>query len=147
MTLSEIYTSGIQKQNRGHFANIVKIAKADNKVTTEEQALLFKIAKNLNLSPTNYSKILENPYKFPINPPATSEDRITRLYGLATMVLVDGDVAKEEIKLMQKIAVGLGFSSRNIEKVCEKAIELILINTDLEPFIEAIKKINRSKDL
>ena len=93
MTLSEIYTSGIQKQNRGHFANIVKIAKADNKVTIEEQALLFKIAKNLNLSPTNYSKILENPYNFPINPPVNSEDRITRLYGLAKMVLADGSHA------------------------------------------------------
>jgi uncharacterized tellurite resistance protein B-like protein len=146
MTLSEIYTSGIQKQNRGHFANIVKIAKADNKVTIEEQALLFKIAKNLNLSPTNYSKILENPYNFPINPPVNSEDRITRLYGLATMVLADGSVALEEIKLMKKIAIGLGFSSRNIEKVCEKSIELIIMNTDLEFFISEIKKINRSRD-
>ena len=147
MTLSEVYTSGIQKQNRGHFANIVKIAKADNKVTQEEQALLFRIAKNLNLSATNYSKILENPYKFPINPPVNLEDRITRLFGLATMVLADGDVAKEEIKLMQKIAIGLGFSSRKIEKICERAIELVVLNTDLDFFIEEIKKINRSKDL
>jgi uncharacterized tellurite resistance protein B-like protein len=145
MTLSEIYTSGIQKQNRGHFANIVKIAKADEKVTIEEQALLFKIAKNLNLSPTNYSKILENPYKFPINPPVNSEDRITRLYGLATMVLADGSVALEEMKLMQKIAIGLGFSSKNVEKVCKKSIELIIMEVDLEFFIEEIKKVNRSK--
>jgi uncharacterized tellurite resistance protein B-like protein len=146
MTLSEIYTSGIQKQNRGHFANIVKIAKADNKVTLEEEALLYKMARNLNLSIVNFNKILENPEKFPINPPGNSEDRITRLFGLAKMVLADGDVAVEEIKLMHKIAIGLGFSSRNVEKVCQKSIELVAKNVALEFFIDEIRKVNRAKD-
>jgi len=146
MAFSEVYTNGIQKQNRGHFANIVKIAKADNKVTLEEQALLQKMAKSLNVNMVNYTRILENPYKYPINPPGNSEDRITRLFGLAQMVLVDGDVAEEEIKLMQKIAIGLGFSSKNVEKVCQKAITLVAKKTILERFIEEIKRINRSID-
>jgi len=119
MALSELYTSGKQRQNRGHFANIVKIAKADQKVTPEEEAFLFKMAKNLNLSIESFNRILNNPEKFPINPPGNSEERSTRLHGLAKMVLADGDVAEEEIKLMQKIAIGLGFSSSNVEKVCK----------------------------
>ena len=32
------------------------------------------------------------------------------------------------------------------EKVCEKSIELVIMEADLEFFIEEIKKINRSKD-
>lgn len=145
MTVYEMYTSGIQKQNRGHFANIVKIAKADNKVTKEEEELLIQMAKNLNLSTENFEKILENPYSFPINPPSNLEDRIIRLFGLTLMVLADGDVAKEEISLMHKIAVGLGFSSTKIEKICRRAIELVAIKVNQEIFIDEIKRMNRSK--
>lgn len=146
MGLSEIYTNGKQRQNRGHFANIVKIAKADQKITPEEESLLYQTAKNLNLSLTSFQRILENPEKFPINPPGNSEERITRLYSLSKMILADGEVATEEIKLLQKITIGLGFSTKNIEKVCENAISLVEQNTDLDTFIVEIKKINRSKD-
>lgn len=145
MTVSEIYTNGIQKQNRSHFANIVKIAKADNKVTIEEQILLEKMAKVLNVNMLNYSKILENPYTYPINPPVNHHDRIVRLYALAKMVLADGDVAVEEVKMMRKIAVGLGFLPNNADIICKKAIELLAQNTDLDMFIKIIKAINIQK--
>lgn len=145
MTVYEMYTSGIQKQNRGHFANIVKIAKADNKVTKEEEELLIKMARNLNLSTQNFEKILENPYSYPINPPSNSEDRIIRLFGLTLMVLADGDVAIEEIKLMHKIAIGLGFASDKIERICRRAIELVAIKVNQEIFVDEIKRMNRSK--
>ncbi|WP_299014982.1 TerB family tellurite resistance protein [uncultured Polaribacter sp.] len=144
MGLSEIYTNGKQKQNRGHFANIVKIAKADHKITIEEEHLLLQIAKRLNISQSSFIKILENPEKYPINPPGNSEERITRLHGLTQMVLVDGEVAEEEVKLMRKIAIGLGFSSKNLDGVCEKAIALVKTNIDLEGFITEIKKVNRA---
>ena len=62
------------------------------------------------------------------------------------MVLADGFIADEEVNLTHKIAIGLGFSPKNIEKVCEKSIELIIMEADLEFFIEEVKKINRSKN-
>lgn len=145
MTVYEMYTNGIQKQNRGHFANIVKIAKADNKITKEEELLLMKMAKNLNLSQQNLEKIIEKPYDYPINPPVNLEDRITRLLGLTLMVLADGDVAKEEIKLMHKLGIGLGFSPNKIEEICKKAIELVILKVKQEVFVSEIKRINNLK--
>jgi hypothetical protein len=36
-----------------------------------------------------YEEILENPTKYPINPPHLNEQRIERLYDLARMVNID----------------------------------------------------------
>lgn len=145
MAYSEIYTNGRQRQNRGHFANMVKIAKADNKITFGEKRLLQKMARKLNVNQAFYKIIVKNPNQFPMYPPSNSEDRITRLYSLVRMVLADGDVAKEEVVLLQKLAIGLGFSSANVEVVCEKAIEMGAMNTDLETFINQIRVLNRAK--
>jgi hypothetical protein len=59
------------------------------------------------------------------------------------MVLANGEVKSVEVKLMQKIAIGLLFSSINIVKLCEEAIQLVLDNTELEYFIVAIKKVDK----
>ena len=145
MALSEMYINGRQRQNRGHFANIVKIAKADNKITFEEEVLLQKMARRLSVNQAFYKIILKNPNQFPINPPSNLEDRIERLFSLAQMVVADGDVAPEEITLMQKLAIGLGFTSTNVALVCQRAIELVAMNTPLELFIGEITNINRAQ--
>ncbi|WP_299014985.1 TerB family tellurite resistance protein [uncultured Polaribacter sp.] len=146
MGLSEIYTNGKQKQNRGHFANIVKIAKADDKITEEEYLFLNCMAKSLNLSVLSFCRILENPESFPINPPTNFEERIARLRNLTHMILADGDVTDKQVKLLNKIAVGLGFSSKNVTKVCQRALELAIARTDLDTFIKEVSKVNRARD-
>lgn len=144
MSISDIYPSGKHKQEVGHFANIVKIAKADGNISNEEEIVLNRASKNLNITPEEYAAILENPEKFPINPPIDYDERIERLYRLAKMILADGEVAPVELKLMEKIAVGLNFSSNNSEKICETAVSLVLQNNDLDDFTLAIKKVNKS---
>ncbi|WP_088324167.1 fructose 1,6-bisphosphatase [Polaribacter tangerinus] len=144
MSISDIYPSGKHKQEVGHFANIVKIAKADGNISNEEEIVLNRASKNLNITPEEYAAIIENPEKFPINPPIDYDERIERLYRLAKMILADGEVAPIELKLMEKIAVGLNFSSNNSEKICETAVSLVLQNNDLDDFTSAIKKVNKS---
>jgi uncharacterized tellurite resistance protein B-like protein len=142
MAISDLYSSGQHKQELGHFANIVKIAKVDGKITKGEKALLIRAGKNLNITLEEFEIILKNPEKYPINPPVIYEERIERLYRLAKMILADGEAKTAEVALMQKIAVGLRFSIENAEKVCDEAIQLVLNNNQLPDFIIAIKKVD-----
>ncbi|QTD36463.1 TerB family tellurite resistance protein [Polaribacter batillariae] len=142
MSISDLYFNGEHKKEIGHFANIVKIAKADGKISEEEKALLIKTGKRLNISLEEFTAIINNPEKFPINPPISYDERIERLYRLTKMVLVDGEAALKEVKLLRKIAVGLHFSIDNAEKVCDEAIHLVMNDNNLEDFTSAIKKIN-----
>jgi hypothetical protein len=143
MAILDLYPKGKHKQEIGHFANIVKIAKIDGEITDDEKELLIRMGKNLNLTLDEFAVILNNPEKFPTNAPANYEDRIERLYRLAKMILVDGEAKLIEVQLMRKIAVRLHFSHDNVEKVCDEAIHLVLNENDLSDFTKAIKLVNK----
>ncbi|PQJ68765.1 fructose 1,6-bisphosphatase [Polaribacter butkevichii] len=142
MAILDLYSKGKHQQEIGHFANIVKIAKVDGEITDNEKELLIRMGKNLNLTLDEFAVILNNPEKFPINAPVSYNDRIERLHRLTKMILVDGNAKLIEVQLMIKIAVGLHFSTDNVEKVCDEAIHLVLNENSLEDFTEAIKKVH-----
>lgn len=143
MAFLDLYSSGKHKQEIGHFANVVKIAKADGIISDGERALLAKVGEKLNITMEEFIVIFDNPEKFPTNSPISYDDRIERLFRLSKMVLASGEAKLIEINLMQKIAIRLNFKSENTEKICKEAINLVLNNSDLENFITAIKKIDK----
>ncbi|CAM1345744.1 TerB family tellurite resistance protein [Tenacibaculum crassostreae] len=142
MSISDLYSRGKHKQEIGHFASIIKIAKTDGIISEGEQLLLDRAAKKLNINEEEYSVILKSPEKFPVNPPVSYDERIERLYLLTKMIFADEDVAKEEVGILRKIAVALHFSADNAEKVCDEAIHLVLNDNDLDDFTAAIKNVN-----
>ena len=142
MAISDLYSSGKHKQEIGHFASVVKIAKTDDIITEGEQKLLDRTARRLNISEEEYKLILKSPEKYPVNPPASYDERIERLFRLTKMVLADSEADKDEILLMRKIAVALHIPTDNAEKVCDEAIHLVMNNNDLDDFTVAIKKVN-----
>jgi len=143
MSISDLYSSGQHRSDLGHFANIVRIAKIDNIITEGEQELLDKMAKTLHINEVEYQILLNSPEKYPLNPPVSYDERIERLYHLTKMIFADGSVTKNEVDLMQKVAIGLSFSIDNTQKVCDEAIHLVMNDNDLEDFTKAIKKVNR----
>lgn len=142
MSISDLYSSGKHKQEIGHFASIVKIAKADGEVTEGEEKLLKRASRKLNISETEFKEIYKSPEKFPVNPPVSYDERIERLYRLTKMIFADGEAELDEVKLTRKIAIGLHFSTDNAEKVCDEAIHLVMNDNDLEDFTAAIKKVD-----
>lgn len=142
MSISDLYSSGKHLQEIGHFASIVKIAKIDNVITESEQKLLDVMAKRLHISSEEYTNILKNPEKFPVNPPISYDERIERLYRLTKMIFADEIVDLQEVNILRKIAVALQFPINNVEKVCDEAIHLVMNDNDLDDFTAAIKKVN-----
>ncbi|WBX73699.1 TerB family tellurite resistance protein [Tenacibaculum pacificus] len=142
MSISDLYSTGKHKQELGHFASVVKIAKTDGIISEGEQKLLDRTASRLNIDETEYTNVLKNPEKYPVNPPASYDERIERLYRLTKMVFADGQIDQKEVSLMQKIAVALQFPTDNVEKVCNEAIHLVNNDNDLDDFTAAIKKVN-----
>ncbi|MCF6348770.1 MAG: TerB family tellurite resistance protein [Flavobacteriaceae bacterium] len=142
MSISSVYLSGGHKKNMGHFASIVKLAIADEIITDGEQQLLDRLAKRLHISEEDYKKIFKNPEEYPINPPVSYDERIERLYNLTKMIYADKEVSKEEVSVLKRIVVGLGFPQDNAEKVSDEAVHLVMNDNDLEDFTKAIKRVN-----
>lgn len=143
MSISDLYSSGSHKRDIGHFANIVKLALADEIITDGEQKLLDKMARRLNISDNEQKEILKNPDKYPMNPPVDYDRRIERLYNLTQMIFADDEATGEEAKVLNKIVVGLGFNDENAEMITDEAVHLIMNDNDLEDFSKAIKNVNK----
>lgn len=141
MSISDLYSSGAHKKNIGHFAGIVKLAKADNVITVEEQKLLDKLAKKLGITQEEYKDILKHPENYPIVSSLSYDDRIERLFNLTEMILADHKILIEEMKLVNRVAIGLGFPNEKVENITERAVHLIIKDYDLEDFTDAIKKV------
>lgn len=142
MSILNVFLSGTQKKNRGHLANIVKIAKSNGKINRDEIRLLKKIQKELNISDLAFRTIIRKPEIYPMNPPSNYEERIERLYALANMMFVEKESFELSKKLLEKLAVGIGFPLDTHEEVVRTAAKLVDDNADLEAFSKEIKRVN-----
>ena len=143
MSFSDLFDSGFKKRNQDHFAAIVRLAMDDGVISEEEKAFLDRLARKLSISENDYNKILKDYKSHPINPPTSYDRRLERLYDLARMVYVDHIKGDHEEIVLQKIAIGLGFSSKNVAYVVDKALNLIKEGVDLDTFCDEIKTMNK----
>lgn len=143
MSISDLFDSGFQKRNQDHFASIVRIAMSDGVITDGEQAFLDRLARNLGISDNDYKEILKDYATHPINPPTSYDRRLERLFDLSRMVYADDTLGDKQAPMLERLSVGLGFSSENVSYVVDKALKLVQTGIDADGFIEAIKKMNR----
>ena len=125
MSFSDLYTSGFKTRNRDHFAAIVRVALADGIISSEEEAFINRTAINLEIDENEVAEIKANINDYPINPPASEQRRLERLYDLTRMVVADHIADDAEKKLMHRLIIGLGFPSDKANEIIEKSISEI----------------------
>ncbi|GAB1855295.1 TerB family tellurite resistance protein [Flavobacteriaceae bacterium MHTCC 0001] len=143
MSFSNLFDSGFKKRNQSHFAAIVRVAMADGVITDDERTFLDRLAHKLEIGESAYKSILKDYQSHPINPPASYDLRLERLYDLVRMIHVDTITGESEMSLLKKIAVGLGFHAVNVKYIIDKALTLVSNGADLDDFVDQIKHMNR----
>jgi len=143
MSIVDFFDSGFQKRNQDHFAAIVRVAMSDGIITEEEQAFLDRLARKLNISEGDYKEILKDYKTHPINPPSSYDRRLERLYDLARMVYADYELGERQTGMLERLCVGLGFSTANVNYVVDKALKLVHAGVEEDNFIDEIKNMNR----
>ena len=143
MSFSDLFDSEFKNKNKGHFSAIVRVALADNLVSTEEKSFLDKLATRLEISDSEYAEILENPLKYPINPPYLHAQKLERLYDLGRMVHVDHHLGDKQDVLLKKFAIALGFTAANANYIVDKALSLIDAKVDQEAFMFGMENMNK----
>ena len=137
MSFSNLYTSRFKTRNRDHFAAIVSLALADGKISDEEQAFINRTAINLEIDEAEVDNIIKNINDYPINPPASKQIRLERLYDLTRMVFADNIADEAEKQLMNRLVIGLGFEADNADYIIKKSFEEVLKGSDEDEFIAA----------
>ena len=88
-----------------HFANVVRIAKSDDEISSEEIEMLVKLAKKYDISDEQFKEILKNPDSIPTMSKLELEERIERLYELLEMVEADREIEKAEVNMLKKLVM------------------------------------------
>lgn len=135
MSIADLFDSEFKSRNKGHFSAIVRVAIADGDLTNEEKNFLDKLALQLEISDEEYAEILDNPLKYPINPPYSYAMRLERLYDLSRMVYADKILGPKQKEILTRFALALGFTPGNVQYIVDKALSLLVLNADLDTFV------------
>ena len=143
MSFSDLFESGFKKRNEDHFASIVRVAMSDGIINEAEKAFLDLLATRLDITETQYKEILKDYKSHPINAPHSYDTRLERLFDLARMVWSDHIEGPNQLVLLEKLCIGLGFNQDNVKYIADKALTLVHYEVNLEDFTEKMKKMNQ----
>ncbi len=143
MSFSELFESGFKKRNEDHFAAIVRVAMSDGIINDAEKAFLDRLATRLDITETEYKQILKDYQSHPINPPLSYDSRLERLYDLARMVWADHIEGENQVRLLEKLCIGLGFNPENVKYITDKALTLVHYEVELVEFIDRMRNMNQ----
>jgi hypothetical protein len=143
MSISDLFDSEFKSRNKGHFSAIVRVALADGSVSNEEKSFLDKLAHKLDITKDEYEEILENPLKYPINPPTMHIQRLERLYDLGRMVHTEHQLGDKQDLMLRRFGLALGFTPGNVNYIIDKAMKLIDAKVDLDTFVYEMTHMNK----
>lgn len=124
-TIAQLFESGKKSSDKGHFSNLVMLARVDGVVDETETKLLNRMAKRLSLTDEQVKEIVENENSYPTIPPFSREDRYERFIQFIQMVCVDGIVDPAEEKLVSKYGTALGMIENDLNKVYPIILEKV----------------------
>jgi uncharacterized tellurite resistance protein B-like protein len=140
MSFTDLFESGEHKRNLGHFASIANIASIDGALNAEEEKLLKRFARKLDIDESEYEEVLKNPGKYPINPPNDADRRLERMHDLFEMIFADHEIDDHERFLIERYAIGLGYSVELAQQLIKRSIEIYSGGLDLEDYRYLLNK-------
>ena len=114
-TLAQVFESGEQSSQKGHFRNLVLLTRLDGEVTVSEEKLLKKIAQRLSLTDEQVKEIKKNPEHYHSIPPYDKEERISRLIHFFQVALDNDIITDAEKTAINKCAASLGFTDEYMD--------------------------------
>jgi len=140
MSFKNLFESGEHKRNLSHFASIVRMASIHGEIHENEQKLMENFAKKLNITTEQYAAIVKDPSQYPLDPPLDADTRLSRMLDLFQIIFADFEIDDEERKLIEKYAIGLGYSESSAKKLIEKSIKIFSGGLDLEDYRYLLNK-------
>lgn len=139
MSFKDLYGNSEHRSNLAHFAAMATLAASDGEISEQERTLLDRFANKLDISEEEYKEVMKPTNKYPIEPPVNSEKRLERLYDLFRIIFSDHFIDNEEMVLLKKYAIGLGYSSEKANKLIERSIAIFSGRIDFEDYQSLLK--------
>jgi hypothetical protein len=139
MPIVDLYFHSEHRRNLAHFASLASLAAVDGKVNPKEKVLLDGFANKLDITSEEYKEVMKKSNKYPITPSNSLKERLERLYDLFRLIYVDHNVNDEEMILLKKYAIGLGFPTKKANSIIEKSVAIFGGKINFEDYLYILK--------
>jgi uncharacterized tellurite resistance protein B-like protein len=140
MPILDLYDHSEKRNNLAHFAAIASLAAVDGEINPKEQKVIDKFAVKLDISGEEIKEVMKKENKYPIEAPYESEKRLERLYDLFRIIFADHKIDEDEVRLIKKYALALGYSPQKAEKVIRRSIILFRGKFDFEDYLYMMQR-------
>lgn len=129
-----------RKQDKARFIHLVQIASADGKIVDAEISMLNRLGSKLGLTQPEIDELIQSNKQMAYVPPYELSKRFEELYDVVKMVIADGEVGGEELKLASKLAVKSGFDNDDVPLLLSVLTDGIRNSQDEEELFTIYKK-------
>lgn len=112
----------------------------DGPLTTQEELLLLRFARRLDINELQYNEIIKNPKKYPIYPTHSQEIRLKQLHDMFKMIFADGEIDQDEALFLNRYAITLGFKEPEAERLIKRSVEIFTGDLDFYDYEYLLKK-------
>lgn len=140
MSIIDLYQSTEHRNNLAHFSAIISLALTDGVINPEEETKIAGFARKLDISESEKEEIIKNPAKYPLITPVSSEKRAERLYDFFRIVYADHYIDDEELALLKRYAIGLGYKSEQVEVIIKKSMKIFGGEIEFEDYQYLMKQ-------
>ncbi len=140
MPILDLYNHSEKRRNLAHFASMATLAAVDGKINAKELNVINSFARKLDISDAEYKEVMKESNKYPIDPSISEVQRLERLFDLFKIIFADYEIEKDEMVLLKKYAIGLGFPSEKADRIIGKSIAIFRGRIDFEDYLYLIKK-------
>ena len=134
MSIIDLYQSHEHRNNLAHFSAIINLALIDGVINSDEETLIAGFAQKLDISDSEHQEIIKNPQKYPLITPISAERRSERFYDFFKIVYADHVLDDEELSLLKRYAIGLGFTTDKAEIIIKKSMKIFSGDIDFEDY-------------
>ena len=102
-----------------HIRNLIEMAMVDGHLDSSEKKLLNDIAKKYGLSSVQLKSIEENPNSIEFEIPIDEAQKFEQLYDLVHMMVVDGYIDRDEIRICGVFARKFGYKESKSDELID----------------------------
>lgn len=100
--------------------NLLTLTRVDHVESDSEVDFIYEIGKKLNIHKTDIDGLLTKEVEF--HPPKEEHERIVLFYTFLLVMKIDGNLAKEEIRVCREIGFRLGLNPFAVQNLLDQMI-------------------------
>ncbi|MDX1314001.1 MAG: TerB family tellurite resistance protein [Eudoraea sp.] len=123
-----------------HFATLASLAAVDGELNPPEKKLIDRFADKLDITEAEYKEVMDKSNKYPIDPSHSKKERYERLFDLFRIIYADHKFDPDELGLVKKYVLGLGFPTNQADSIIERSIAVFTGRIRFEDYYHFMNK-------